>query len=313
MGARIAAFDWSKTPIGPIESWSTTLWTVVRLLLVSPHPTLLWWGPDYISLYNDSYAPILGTKHPWALGKPCSQCWQEIWPVLRPLIDTPFGGGPATWIEDFGLELYHHGFPEECHFTVSYSAVPDDAAPGGIGGVIATVNEITGQVLGQRRVVALREVSARLSETKTAAEACVVAGQTLATHAHDVPFALLYLIDDDGKRARLAGAAGLSTGQDMSPHSIDLTEREPHGWPFFDAVQSQAVQLVPELGRCFAKVPAGPWSDPPDSAAVMTIPSSKAGTPAGLMVVGLSARLRFDEGYRSFLDLLRTQIATAIR
>jgi len=312
MGAQIAAFDWSKTPIGPIESWSTTLWTVVRLLLVSPHPTLLWWGPDYISLYNDSYAPILGTKHPWALGQPCRQCWKEIWPVLQPLIDTPFGGGPATWIEDFGLELHRHGFLEECHFTVSYSAVPDDAAPGGIGGVIATVNEITGQVLGQRRVVALREVGARLGETKRAAQACAVAGQTLATYTHDVPFALLYLIDDDGKRARLAGAAGVPTGQDISPHSIDLTERAPHGWPFFDAVRSQTVQLVPELGRLFVNVPAGPWSDAPDSAALMPIPSSKAGVPAGLMVVGLSARLRFDDDYRSFLELLRTQIATAI-
>src|SRR5262245_27104929 len=33
MGERIRAFDWSKSPLGPAESWSPTLRTVVRLML----------------------------------------------------------------------------------------------------------------------------------------------------------------------------------------------------------------------------------------------------------------------------------------
>jgi hypothetical protein len=51
---------------------------------------LLWWEPDYVSIYNDAYRAVLGTKHPWALGKPVSECWSEIWHILQPLIDTPF-------------------------------------------------------------------------------------------------------------------------------------------------------------------------------------------------------------------------------
>jgi hypothetical protein len=38
----------------------------------------LWWGPDYISIYNDAYRPVLGAKHPWALGTPVRECWSSI-------------------------------------------------------------------------------------------------------------------------------------------------------------------------------------------------------------------------------------------
>jgi hypothetical protein len=60
--------NWAQTAIGPIEQWSPTLTMMVDLLLANRFPLLLWWGPEYISIYNDAYRPILGTKHPdaWA-------------------------------------------------------------------------------------------------------------------------------------------------------------------------------------------------------------------------------------------------------
>jgi hypothetical protein len=191
MGERIRALDWSKTAIGPAETWSPALRMMVRFLLANRFPWLLWWGPQYVSVYNDAYRPILGTKHPWALGQPLSECWKEIWHVLQPLVDTPFKGGPATWNDDILLEINRHGFVEETHFTIAYSPVPDETAPSGIGGVLATVHEITEKVVGERRVSALRDLGAAAIETKTAEEACVTAADTLAKHAKDIPFALL--------------------------------------------------------------------------------------------------------------------------
>lgn len=119
MGALICAMDWSQTPIGPVESWSSALRMIVRFLLANRFPLLLWWGPQYVSIYNDAYRPVLGTKHPWACGRPVSECWSEIWHILQPLIDTPFNGGPATWNEDILLEINRHGFLEETHFTIA--------------------------------------------------------------------------------------------------------------------------------------------------------------------------------------------------
>jgi hypothetical protein len=61
--------DWSQTAIGPMSRWSPTLKTIVNFLVANRFPILLWWGPDYVSIYNDAYRPVLGTKHPMALAR----------------------------------------------------------------------------------------------------------------------------------------------------------------------------------------------------------------------------------------------------
>ena len=312
MGDLIRSLDWAATPIGPIESWSPALRMMVRFLLANRFPLLLWWGPQYVSIYNDPYRPILGNKHPWALGLPVSTCWSEIWHILQPLIDTPFKGGPATWNEDIGLEINRHGFVEETHFTIAYSPVPDETVPTGIGGVLATVHEITEKIVGERRVIALRDLGARLGNARTAAEVCTAASQVLAEHNKDVPFVLLYLLDEDRQHARLAGASGIEDCHDFGPTIIDLSVSDDHDWPLATAIRADAEQVVTGLNERFRSVPAGPWSDPPDTAVVIPIPSNRAGEPAGTIIAGISARLKFDEYYRDFLDLVRTQIGSAL-
>ena len=101
MATIMRSTDWSKTVIGPPDSWSPALRMMSQFLLSNRFPQLLWWGPQFCSLYNDAYVPILGKKHPWALGQPVQEVWHEIWHILKPLIETPFHGGPATWMEVF--------------------------------------------------------------------------------------------------------------------------------------------------------------------------------------------------------------------
>jgi signal transduction histidine kinase len=313
MGALIRAIDWSKTPIGPVESWSQSLRMMVRFLLANRFPLLLWWGPNYIQIYNDAYRPIPGTKHPESMGQPARECWPEIWPILKPLIDTPFTGGPATWIEDFPLEVNRHGFVEETHFTVAYSPVPDETAPRGIGGVLATVHEITEKVIGERRVVILRDLGARASHAKTAEEACASAAAVLSQHAKDVPFASLYLIDPAGREARLAGVAGVEGGEPVSPRLVSLDgASSPAAWPFAEAARDQEIVVVENLHSRFNAIPTGPWSDPPHSAVVIPVRSNKPHELAGLIVAGVSPRLRLDDLYRGFFELMAAQIATSI-
>ncbi len=316
MEERIRTFDWSRTPLGPTESWSPALRMMVRILLANRFPMLLWWGPEYVSLYNDSYRPILGTKHPWALGRPVRECWSEIWDLLEPLIDTPFRGGPATWDEDIFFEINRYGFVEETHFAIAYSAVPDESAPNGIGGVLAAVHEITEKVVGERRVRALRDLGARAGQARTAEEACRIAAETLAAYDKDVPFALLYLIDErideNGEAAALAGFFGCEAETEGCPGRVELGALEGP-WPFADAVRTAAVSVVGDLaGRFGGNVPAGPWSDPPQYAVMVPIRSNLAHRLAGVMVAGVSARLKFDEPYLGFYELLAGQIATSI-
>lgn len=124
MGERMRAFDWSQTALGAVGSWSPALRMMVRLLLVNRFQLILWWGPEFCQLYNDAYRPVLGTKHPQALGQPARDCWPEIWHIIGPLIERPFHGGEATWMEDILLEVNRFGFTEETHHTIAYSPVP---------------------------------------------------------------------------------------------------------------------------------------------------------------------------------------------
>jgi signal transduction histidine kinase len=314
MGALIRGHDWTQSPLGPPEKWSQSLKMMVSFLLANRFPLLLWWGADYISIYNDAYRPVLGAKHPQMLGVPCRECWSEIWHVLKPLIDSPFHGGAPTWMEDLELEVRRHGFTEESHFTVAYSPVPDETAPRGIGGVLATVHEITEKVIGERRIAALRELGARSAETKSAEEACLAASEMLAKSPKDVPFALIYLLEHEGKAARLVAATGVPDAEAIAPSHVRLTDGASEGcpWPLAEAVRAEALVGVDDLPTRLTRVPPGPWSDPPHSAIVIPIRSNTAHQLAGVLVAGVSSRLKLNEQYRSFFELVATQIATAI-
>jgi PAS domain S-box-containing protein len=287
---------------------------MVDFLLANRFPLLLWWGPKYVSIYNDAYRPILGAKHPQAIGQPFREVWPEIEHILTPLIDTPFNGGPATWMDDILLEINRHGYFEETHFTIAYSPVPDDTAPRGIGGVLATVHEITEKIVGERRIEALRDLGVCATEGKSAEEACRLAAAALKNHDKDVPFALIYLVDTNGDTAQLVATTGLEEGERPPPGiEIVVTSKRIGGtWPLAEVIETKGPVLVEKLGAVMSKVPTGPWSEPPNKALVIPIKSSVQEQIAGFLVAGVSRRLRLDDQYRSFLGLVATQISSTI-
>ena len=174
---------------------------------------------------------MLGQRHPAALGKPAAVIWSEIWDTIGPQTDAVLYEGRATWNEERLLVLERNGYPEEAYFTFSYSPVPAD--DGGVGGIFCALTEDTQRVLGQRRLRTLRELSARTTGARTVEQACQAATDTLAQNPHDLPFALIYLLDGEGKVARLAGTTGLADGSPACPPSIDLTSSDgrPACWP----------------------------------------------------------------------------------
>ncbi len=305
--------DWAKTRVGPPESWSPALRTVVDLLLANRFPLLLWWGPDYIQFYNDAYKQIPGTKHPASLGQPARECWPEIWHILRPLVDTPFNGGPSTWSEDLELEYRRSSSLIETHFTVAYSPVPDPSAPRGIGGVLATVHEVTGKVIGERRLAMLRELAARITEGKTGEEACSLAAQIVARYPKDIPFALFYLFDPERGRAHLAASAGFEN-EAVIPSPVDISDGSERvgAWPFSAALRQAEMSVVENVGSRLRNAPPSPWSDAPHTAVVVPIASNKPHDSRGAIVFGVSVRLDLDKDYRTFFQLIAAQLSSAI-
>ncbi|WP_181259295.1 hybrid sensor histidine kinase/response regulator [Pseudoduganella armeniaca] len=147
MGAMMRAHDWRESPLGPPLGWPVALRAVVALMLNSKFPMFIAWGPRLAFLYNDSYAEILGDKHPDALGRPFHEIWAEIWDDIWPSIDEALHGR-ATYHENLPLTMNRRGYEEQTWFTFSYSPVYD--GEGGIAGMFCAVVETTEQVLVAR-------------------------------------------------------------------------------------------------------------------------------------------------------------------
>src|SRR4029078_1712353 len=95
-------------------------------------------------------------RHPKSLGRPAREVWGEIWPVIGPQIEQVMSGRGATWHVDQLVPITRHGRVEDVYWTYSYSPIDDEAAPGGIGGVLVVCTETTQQVLAARQLGAER-------------------------------------------------------------------------------------------------------------------------------------------------------------
>lgn len=160
-GAMIRGHDWSTSPLGPPDNWPQSLRSIVGLMLGSEFPMFVAWGDQLGFLYNDAYSPILGTRHPAALGRPFRQVWPEIWDDILPLIDAALDGR-ASYRENLPLLMRRNGFDEQTWFTFSYSPVRDES--GNVAGMFCACTETTAQVLSDRKLQGERDRQRRLFE-----------------------------------------------------------------------------------------------------------------------------------------------------
>ena len=146
LGDLIRKKDWSKTILGDPECWPQSLRTTLNILLNTKFPMFLWWGPELIQFYNDAYRPSLGEngKHPTAIGQRAEDCWQEIWHIIKPLIDQVKNTGEATWSENQLVPIFRNGSIEDVYWTFGYSPVRNE--DGDIEGVLVVCHETTKQM-----------------------------------------------------------------------------------------------------------------------------------------------------------------------
>ncbi|HWM61689.1 MAG TPA: PAS domain-containing protein, partial [Rhizomicrobium sp.] len=183
------AFDWASTPLGPPEAWPRTLRTCLRIMLASRQPMWVWWGPELINFYNDAYLPIIGDKHPAALGRRAHKVWAEIWDQIQERVAAAMAG-ESSYAEAEMMLMRRGGYPEESYYTFSFSPVPEE--DGSIGGIVCANSEDTDRVIGARRLALLREIASRTWEADTVEDVYALAARALASDPRDMPFALIY-------------------------------------------------------------------------------------------------------------------------
>ena len=175
MGALTRGFDWSKSSLGPPETWPQSLRVTVRLVLTTRHPMFIWWGPELIQFYNDAYRETMGPeRHPSALGARGRDCWDEIWDIIGPQIEYVMAGNGATWNEDQLVPVTRHGRREDVWWTYSFSPIDFE---GTVGGVLVVCKDVTSEHMAREALHLINEeLKHRVKNTLTVLSA--VASQT---------------------------------------------------------------------------------------------------------------------------------------
>ena len=309
MGAIMRAHDWSTSPLGDPSTWPGLLRSAVSTCLATRFPMVIWWGPDLIMLYNDAWQPILGeTKHPGGLGRSGRHSWPETWPIVGQQFEGALRG-VASWSEDLLLASDRHGFMQECYFTYSHSPLKD--GNGAVAGVLTTVIETTPRVLSERRMRGLRGLSGATinvaNKGRTVKETCHALIDLLGADNPDVPFAMQYLTAESG-RAELIACKNI--GQSIFPSSV--AGGEPDAWGLDRVLRERKTLVIEHSPAMSPPLPGGVWPEP--STQLVALPMAVRGHGSdllGILVVGVSSRLRLDEPYMDFLKLVAAQLASS--
>ncbi|WP_145010652.1 ATP-binding protein [Pseudomonas oryzihabitans] len=149
MGARLRAHDWSESPLGEPAGWPQSLKSALSICLNSSFPTAIYWGPELLLLYNDAWAPIPAERHPWALGRPAQEVWQDIWPVVGPQFAEVMSSGQGFSAFDQLLPMVRQGVVRETYWNYSFTAIRGEG--GEIAGIFNQGHETTQRILDERR------------------------------------------------------------------------------------------------------------------------------------------------------------------
>ncbi|TMQ18514.1 MAG: PAS domain S-box protein [Deltaproteobacteria bacterium] len=309
MAARMRAIDWGSTPLGPIESWPPSLRAAVAMMLESRCPMAVAWGPELRWLYNDHYGRLIGAKHPEALGKPAAELFPEIWDGIGPALARA-RAGESVALDDWYRPVDRGGHRENAWLSVSYSPLRDET--GEVGGLLAVVADTTARVEAERRLASLRELVASAAEAPTPEQACRDAAQVFERNPTDVPFALVYVLDGDGRTARRLACAGLPADHPAAPAVIALGSGSPAGWPVAPVIAAAEPVVLDDLPAQLGELPGGPVPEPCRAAIVLPLVRPGLACPIGVLVAGICPRRPLDDLYRVFFELAAAHIATGL-
>ncbi|EUC33058.1 hypothetical protein COCCADRAFT_5343 [Bipolaris zeicola 26-R-13] len=330
----VRSIDWSKTPLGAMNTWTIQFREIVCLVMRNPHPSSVFWGEDLTMLYNESHRDIIaGNKHPALMGTGFSGPFHEMWDSVRATMRESARTGQAQLNLNQMLPIIRHGYLEEAFFTWSF--VPVFGGTDLILGFYMNAFDTTVESLRSRRMELLRYLGERLNATRTVKEFWGRVLDGLAHNDYDVPFALLYSIVDAEeiehsslespntsqsyvKTCIIEGSIGVPRGHQACPERFSLTESD-------DTLISAFIQATRILEPLMLHVDNGTlprslleivewrgYKDPCREAMILPLRPTNADNVCALLLLGINPRRAYDKEYESFTSMLNRQIATSL-
>ncbi|RZA26516.1 MAG: response regulator [Proteobacteria bacterium] len=306
MGKLIRTIDWSKTDLGPAETWPQSLKTTISICLSSTFPTSIVWGESMVQLYNDSYRPICGDAHPKSMG---AKFW-DTWESARPAVGAIIGKatqGEGSYLENLRMFLERKGYVEEAFMTFSFSPISNEK--GEVGGLFHPITETTERMLQTRRTQLVRELAVRLSDAKNLNDVFAFTCQQFDSEQYDIPYLAFYEWNNNRAEAKMSFGLSLS--------STATIFAEPDG----DEIKGLTLRVDPAQTEILSidhsafensMAPIGPYPERPSKAIIMPISLPGMTNALGFAVVGVSARRALDDAYKGFYESLSQALNKAI-
>ncbi|KOS18942.1 Histidine protein kinase NIK1 [Escovopsis weberi] len=325
--------DWASTRLGPIEDWDPHLRALSNLVLATPHPAALWWGPNHLGFYNSGFAELAGEQHSRTLGSSYEDVWNEVWHLTGPLFRLAWETGQATMQQEHQLFIKRNGFLEEVFF--SYSIIPVLGDEGEVVAIYCPCFENTRRRISERRMLTLREVGEHVVTATAVSNFWPQVQRGLEYNEFDIPFSIIYAVRDEtesevsslhsGSRFHslslvLEGAGGVPEGHLAAPPFLDLhTSDEGFAPQMRQSLAKGGVPILLDLddGTLPPNLIEGfSWrgfGDPYRKVVVFpVVPTNTGEAVAGFIVLGVNPRRPYDDDYKLFIHLLSRQLATSM-
>ena len=309
MAQRIRAFDWGETQLGDTDRWSATFKTALDLCLGSRMCSCIYWGDEHRVIYNDAYKSILGTKHPWALGRPAREVWPEIFEIIGPLLQRTSTFGETTGDDDAAIFINRSGYVEEFYCSFSYSPLINDS--GEIEAVFATVPETSERVIGERRLRTLQKLGVESRGLSDPQQVLQCAARVLGENPKDIPFAGLYLWDANAEIASLFATVNMIHHEQIMPTSLRLNA--PNN-PLEQAMSAAIINkyAVHKLDSKEYQLPTGAWKVPPSELLLLPFEPQGEHAPRAAMIAGINPHKKLEGEHLVFFQMLGDQMERSL-
>lgn len=293
VGALMRTMKWEDSPLSDPEIWNDTLKTAVGISLNSGFPIAIYWGKDFTLLYNDAYTPILGARHPGALGRPAHVVWEENWQGIKNEFQSVADEGKSIRVPDSLFIMHRNGYPEECYFD--YTLSPIMCPDGTVGGIFSAVTETTYKKVSERRGRIINQLVLLQQKTQTFSQSLESCKVILKEAVQDIPFFLIYT-----KNIANEYTAILANGVEQPYESVK--------WKFEHLIKTPNGALhVERISDYLSEPITGIYPEHCCEALIVPLKHEQAAV-SGFLVAGLSPRKRFDNDYESFIKNTGTQI-----
>lgn len=318
---QLQAVDWENTHFGAQETWGPELRQSVKLALTMNRGCAIYWASSRSMIYNEAFVLHIREMHPATLGNPARLHFGDPWEPVENILLEAERSGRTVEAADLPVNLVRNdGLLEETFW--SFNFVPIKDPQGHVLGVLNQPFDRTEQIINARRmknVLSIGEVGSSTVSLDAYWQAVLQSFEFMESET-EVPFAAIYT-----RKPQVDSRGSLDRSQDMLvlegstlqyrncvnfPETVDLSLDHDLARAFRASSEVDDPPLVVTKDLLERFMPEA-FADSPftNSSKLIICPMQVASMRcAAYVIIGLKDLRPYNEGYRSFVNLLLKQV-----